>query len=216
MDCPANCEKSKTTSQRSARDIHCTVYHNQPKINRNHYRHLLRGTYQSVRGDGSLEKPGIRGDDLEVELSFKLGAPGKEEREGARDRGVEETQAVFPGLHVEERPRLSVDVNNITPKTVALPGGREQSPVAVVLLGRDDQRDVEFAVARREVQCAFGRVLDDVCAGLPEIRILGGLDMEWLAWPLNSQAFFLSSPAPPPPVPLKPPAARLTMPMAWS
>lgn len=121
---------------------------------------------QVVGCDRGRQESGVGGDDLEGDLGRRACAALEVKTERARDGGIEESKTVFAGLHVEEGPRLAIDVDDIAIKRVGLASRREQLAVGLVLLGREDQRDVVNAVDGGEIESVLRRVMNDVAAGL--------------------------------------------------
>lgn len=130
---------------------------------------------QVVRRDRPRQQPGVRRNDLEGNLCGGPRLPLEIQPEGARDGCVEEAEAVFARLHVEEGPGLAVDVDDVAVEGVGFARGGEEFSVGLVLLGGEDERDVEGAVARGQAEGVFGGVVDDVAAGLAEVGVFGGL-----------------------------------------
>lgn len=104
-------------------------------------------THQCINSNRNFQEAGIRGDDLEGQLGGGVGGAGKVEGEVAGDSRVEDAEAVLARLDVEEGPGLAVDVDHVAPGARVLAELRLQRPVLVVVLGPEDEGDVELAVA---------------------------------------------------------------------
>jgi len=66
-------------------------------------------------------------------------------------------------------------VDDVAVEGVGFARGGEEFSVGLVLLGGEDERDVEGAVAGGQAEGVFGGVVDDVAAGLAEVGVFGGL-----------------------------------------
>lgn len=123
----------------------------------------------------TLQKTGIRSNDLKGKSSVQVSASGKVQGKAARNGRVQESEAVLSGLHVEEGPGLSVDVDHVAPGTLTLICSRLKSAVLVVELGREDQGNIIFAVARRQTESVFSFIGDNVGSSLTKVGIFSRL-----------------------------------------
>jgi hypothetical protein len=74
-------------------------------------------------------------------------------------RCIQKTEPVLARLYVEVRPWLAVDMDDIAIERRFLGSRAEERTIAFVLLGCQDERDVELAIPRWQVESVFGRVV---------------------------------------------------------
>lgn len=135
-----------------------------------------RGSTNHIRNlDGIGKHTTIRSNDLEGQWRVDIGGGSKVQGERSRDSRIEQTEAIFARLDVQEGPRLTVHVDDIAPQAHVLVDEREQRTISVVLFGGQDQRDVVFAVARGQAEGILLRVRNYIRAGLAAVSVLSSL-----------------------------------------
>jgi hypothetical protein len=67
-------------------------------------------------------------------------------------------------------------LDDISPETLRLALGREESAVGVVLLGGQDERNIVLSISARQTERILSRVVDDVATSLAVVGILSSLD----------------------------------------
>jgi hypothetical protein len=112
---------------------------------------------------------------LEGELALRVSRPGEVERIVSRNASIKESESILARLNVQERPRLAIDVDDVAPGACLLLELRLKRTVLVVVLGTENERNVELAIARGETQHVLGWISQDVSARLTEIRVLSSL-----------------------------------------
>lgn len=123
----------------------------------------------------TLQETGIRSNDLKGKSGVQVSARSKVQGKAARNGRVQKSESVLSGLHVEEGPGLSVDVNHVAPGTLTFIRSRLKGTVLVVELGREDQGNVVFAVPRRQTESVFSFIGDNVGSSLTKVGILSRL-----------------------------------------
>jgi hypothetical protein len=134
------------------------------------------GDIELSRVDRVEEKASVRADNLKVDSSANLCGLFEVQLERSANRSVQEAESILAGFDLEVRPRLTVDMDNITEEvgSLAVRLRAPQRAIRVVALGCQSEWNVVVSLGQAS-DCLLLVIMKDVESSLAHIGVLSGV-----------------------------------------